>query len=134
MVGGFVIQCGKMEPDVMEIDCPAHAIAIWLEGDTITVRFPDRQLVTFETMGQVALTIRHRRDAALAHSRPTVGTRAAPVQYDIDKIAEAMKQSNGKSPEQIEERRIRERRRLLRVDAKRMALKEANALLSIAGL
>lgn len=118
----------------MEIDCPSHAIAIWLEGDTITVRFPDRQCVTFETMGQVLLTLRHRRDAALAREKPTVGTRAAPVQYDIDAIAEAMKRPNGKSPEQIEDAKARERRRLLRIDAKRMALKEANELLAIAGL
>lgn len=117
----------------MEIDCPSHAIAIWLDGgDTITVRFPDRQLVTFETLGQVMLTMKYRRDAAITHVRPTVGTRAAPVQYDIDKIAAVMKAN--KSPEAIAEHAVRERKRLLRIDAKRMALKEANALLELVGL
>ncbi len=122
----------------MEIDCPPYAIAIWLEGDEIAIRFPDRQRVNIPVNVTMLVNIlKPRCDAALAcsrdHMRP--GTNAAPVQYDIDKIADVVR-SGRPAPtiEQIKERRERERNRLLRASAKRDRLKEANELLAIAGL
>jgi hypothetical protein len=76
----------------------------------------------------------------------TVGTKAAPVQYDIDTIAAHINghtyDIKGKSWDDLAKeagKRIRDkedakRRRLLKMDAKRMAKKEAEATLAIVGL
>jgi hypothetical protein len=73
----------------MEIECPSHAIAIWTEGDTIQVRFPDRQLVAIPVTEWPRLftILKHREDSVTKRRPMTVGTLAAPVQYDIDAIA-----------------------------------------------
>jgi hypothetical protein len=49
----------------MEIECPSHAIAIWTEGDTIQVRFPDRQLVAIPVTEWPRLftILKHREDS-----------------------------------------------------------------------
>src|SRR6266576_3722884 len=122
----------------MEIDCPAHAIAIWLEGDNIAVRFPDRQRIDIpQNLTMLLNILRPRARAAEVASRDhmRVGNKAAPVQYDIDAIA-AIVRSGRPAPtaEQIAEREARERKRLLNIDRKRMALKETNELLELIGL
>lgn len=122
----------------MEIDCPTHAIAIWLEGDAIAIRFPDRQRVDIPQNFTMLLNIlKPRAKAAEINGRDhmRVGTKAAPVQYDIDAIA-AIVRSGRPAPtaEQIAKREAKERKRLLNIDRKRMALKEANKLLELVGL
>jgi len=105
----------------MEIEAPAHAIAIWTEGERIFCRFPDRHLVTFDNPLQLMNTLKHR-ERIRRGAEMTVGTNAAPVQYDIDKISTALK---GKSEahhaaiiKKGEATRERERARRLRLDAK----------------
>ncbi len=122
----------------MDIDCPAHAIAIWLEGDDIAIRFPDRQLVTIPQNFTMLLNIlKPRARAAEVNGRDhmRVGHEAAPVQYDIDAVAKIVRGGRpAPTAEQIAECRAKERKRLLNVDRKRMRLKEANELLALAGL
>lgn len=122
----------------MEIDCPAQAVAIWLEGDEIAVRFPDRQRVNIPANLTMLLNILKPRARAAAiesrdHMRP--GTKAAPVQYDIEAIAKIVRSGRpAPTEEQTAAREAKERKRLLNVDRKRMALREANELLELAGL
>jgi hypothetical protein len=119
----------------MEIECPSHAIAIWTEGDTIQVRFPDRQLIAIPVTEWPRLftILKHREDSVTKRRPMTVGTRAAPVQYDIDAIAKAV---NGHSvgPERAVAKAAANRERLLRKDRKMRAGKEADELLRLAGL
>jgi hypothetical protein len=146
----------------MDIDAPPQAIAVWLEGDNIMVRFPDRQLVTMTSLAQLMITLKHRESSATKKRPMTVGTLAAPVQYDIDAIAAAINKRNPcKRPgectvgpesctlcnpvkswderakeagERIRANEERNRARLLRQDAKRMSRKEAEETLAAAGL
>jgi hypothetical protein len=117
----------------MEIDAPEQAVAIWTEGDRILCRFPDRHLVTFDSPQQLMITLKHREAMARSRSRATIGTDGAPVQYDIDAVAAALKgkleaQSVAHYEEVIKkgaETRERERARLLRKDAKMQKAKAA---------
>jgi hypothetical protein len=115
----------------VEIDAPEQAVAIWLEGDHIMCRFPTQQLVSFDTLAQLMVTLKHREVMARRCERMTVATNGAPVQYDIDKIAEALKgkeQSVAHYEEVAKkgaETRERERTRLLRKDAKMQREKRA---------
>src|SRR4051812_3029478 len=72
---------------------PDHAVIIWTEGDQIFCRFPDRHLVTFDSPQQLMVTLKHRE--RMRHEAMTVGTEAAPVQYDIDAIAADFKNARG---------------------------------------
>jgi hypothetical protein len=131
-----------MEPNV-EIDAPTHCIAVWIEGDNIMVRLPDRQLLTIQSPIQLMNLLTQRAKPA---ARLTVGTKAAPVQYDIDMIAAHLNghtyDIKGKSWDdlakeagaRIRDREDAKRARLLRQDAKRMAKKEAEDTLAIVGL
>lgn len=113
----------------MEIDAPEQAVAIWLEGDNIFCRFPDRQLVTFDNTLQLMNTLKHRERMARRRQRMAVGTNGAPVQYDIDKVAEALARKQTRAvDEKGTEVRERERARLLRKDAKMQAMKELREL------
>jgi hypothetical protein len=128
----------------MEIDAPAQAVAVWIEGDKIMVRLPDHQLLDMQSPIQLMLLLKDRWDQRA--QRMTVGTKAAPVQYDIDKIAARLNGHSydikGKSwddlakeaGERIRDREDAKRKRLLRQDAKRMAKKEAEDTLAIVGL
>lgn len=128
----------------MEIDAPTHCIAVWIEGDNIMVRLPDRQLLTMQSPIQLMNLLTTR--AKSRHERMTVGTKAAPVQYDIDTVAAHLNghtyDIKGKSwddlakeaGERIRDREDANRRRLLKKDAKRMAKKEAEDTLAIVGL
>jgi hypothetical protein len=69
----------------MEIDAPAHCIAVWIEGDNIMVRLPDHQLLDMKSPIQLMNLLQER--AKSKRDQMTVGTKAAPVQYDIDTIA-----------------------------------------------
>lgn len=128
----------------MEIDAPGHAIAVWIEGDNIMVRLPDRQLLQMQSPIQL-MNLLMQRDQD-RNRRMTVGTKAAPVQYDIDTIAAHL---NGRTydikgktwddlakeaGERIRDREDAKRKRLLRKDAKRIARKEAEDTLAIVGL
>jgi hypothetical protein len=112
-------------------NAPDHAVIIWTEGDQIFCRFPDRHLVTFDSPQQLMVTLKHRERAR--RNEMTVGTDAAPVQYDIDKVAEALRdKANKQSVAHYEavakkgaETRERERTRLLRKDAKMQREKAA---------
>jgi hypothetical protein len=119
----------------MDIDCPNQAVAIWTEGDTIQVRFPDRQLVAIPVAEWPRLftILKHREDSTHKRRPMTVGTLAAPVQYDIDAIANAV---NGHpvDPEKAVAKAAANRERLLRKDRKMQASKEADDLLALAGL
>lgn len=103
---------------------PDHAVIIWTEGAQIFCRFPDRHLVTFDSPQQLMVTLKHRE--RMRHEAMTVGTDAAPVQYDIDAVAAALKgKLDAQSVAHYEavakkgaETRERERARLLRKDAK----------------
>jgi hypothetical protein len=128
----------------MEIDAPAQAVAVWIEGDKIMVRLPDHQLLDMQSPIQLMLLLKDRWDQRA--QRMTVGTKAAPVQYDIDTIAAHLNghtyDIKGKSWDDLAKeagKRIRDREdtkraRLLRQDAKRMAKKEAEETLAIVGL
>jgi hypothetical protein len=128
----------------MEIDAPAQAVAVWIEGDKIMVRLPDHQLLDMQSPIQLMLLLKDRWDQRA--QRMTVGTKAAPVQYDIDTIAAHMNghtyDIKGKSWDdlakeagaRIRDREDAKRARLLRQDAKRMAKKEAEDTLAIVGL
>jgi hypothetical protein len=128
----------------MEIDAPTHCIAVWIEGDNIMVRYPDRQLVNIKSPVQLMdLLMQRYRDR---NGRMTVGTKAAPVQYDIDTIAAHINghtyDIKGKSWDDLakeagkwlRDKEDAKRRRLLKKDAKRMAKKEAEDTLAIVGL
>jgi hypothetical protein len=39
----------------MEIDAPAQAVAVWIEGDKIMVRLPDHQLFDMQSPIQLML-------------------------------------------------------------------------------
>lgn len=68
----------------MEIDAPAYAVAIWIEGDNFVVRFPDRQAVTIPLAEPRRLiTILSARRSPAARLR-AIGTDACPTQWDID--------------------------------------------------
>jgi hypothetical protein len=128
----------------MEIDAPSHCVAVWIEGDNIMVRLPDHQLLDMKSPIQLMNLLQER--AKSKRDRMTVGTDAAPVQYDIDTIAAHL---NGHSYDikgrswddlakeagaRIRDREDAKRKRLLRQDAKRMAKKEAEDTLAIVGL
>jgi hypothetical protein len=133
---------------MISIDAPSHAVAIWLEGDKIMVRFPDRQLVMYDSPIQLMLTLQHRADSIKRKRPMTVGTEAAPVQYDIDTVALALKEGakvNGHEPTKWDELvkqagdRVRnkadaQRKRRLNADAKRIQRKEYADTLAAAGL
>lgn len=129
----------------MEIDAPSHAVAVWLEGDAIMVRFPDRQVVAMQSPIQLMIVLKHREDATKRRRPMTVGTEAAPVQYDIDTVAASLKSApiNGhknwddnvrEAGERIRAKNETKKRRLITKDNKRLARKEAEALLSSIGL
>jgi hypothetical protein len=107
----------------MEIEAPAHAIAIWSEGDKIMCRLPDRQLLALPfALGPLMAILRAREPQRVNGHGHKVGTEASPVQYDIDKIAEALKRKSADHYKAVQEKgaetRERERARLLRKDAK----------------
>jgi hypothetical protein len=60
----------------MEIDAPSHCIAVWIEGDNIMVRLPDRQLLTMQSpiqlmnLAHAACQIQRRPDDGWHQSRP----------------------------------------------------------------
>jgi hypothetical protein len=120
----------------MEIECPNQAVAIWTEGDTIQVRFPDRQLIAIPVVEWPRLftILKHREDSVTKRRPMTVGTLAAPVQYDIDKVAKLMKENDAMLADKANGKAAANRERLLRKDRKMQASKEADELLALAGL
>lgn len=126
---------------LLEIEAPLDAVAVWLRADTLYVRFPGRQLITMPAteIGRLLTTLHHRENAAIEGR--TVGTKRAPVQYDIEKIADALKISTeavNKKGAEIRERVARaeaaQKKRLIRRDDKRMKRKEAEQFLAQIGL
>jgi hypothetical protein len=76
---------------------PSHACSVWLDGDTLWAAFPPRagsdkghkvHLTADEYGIKSLLTILRARQC---DGRHTVGTVAAPVQYDLETIAKTMK-------------------------------------------
>lgn len=126
----------------MEIDCPPQAVAVWLEPDSLHVRFPDRQLIKIpagEPQRLIVMLQGLLRERARATVR-TVGTTAAPVQYDIDEVARQLRldgasydfaKQNGALIREKEEKR---KRALLRKDEKRRKKEENEELCQLLGI
>lgn len=78
---------------------PSHAISVWLAGDTLWARFPPTtpggkgHSAPFPATPEgFALALSILRERATANYTMTIGTRAAPVRYDLEKIAQALKE------------------------------------------
>lgn len=118
----------------MDVEMPSYGVGLWIEGDRFAIRFPDQQLVYIplsETTRLVSV-LRHRESLYRAKGRATIGTKGAPVQYDIDIIAEALLRQEREA--KAAEKAARERKALMRRVAKRQAEKEADELLTLVGL
>lgn len=124
----------------MEIDAPSHAVGLWIEGDHFLVRFPDRQLVSIPVCeaGRLINVLRARSEYAARAKRMSIGTDAAPVQYDLDQIRKHLARHPLDTDEQranrAAERAERDRKALLRRANKRQKIKEADELLTLVGL
>ena len=126
----------------MEIECPPQAIAIWIIADEIHIRFPDRQLITIPATqpGRLINLLRTREHWALEGRRPSVGTKAAPVQWDIEQETnakvwlEAINKSGAELRARDVEREEREKRRLDKKATARREREEAEKFLADIGL
>lgn len=129
----------------MEIDMPDYGIGIWIEGDDLVLRFPDRQLVKVPVaeFPRVINVLRTRWEYAQRQERMGIGTTAAPVQHDWDLVREhlsradveaAKAEKDAKRCAQAQARAQRERRRIEKKVAKRDADKAAHNLLTSLGL
>lgn len=115
----------------MEIDCPDHAVAVWAEGESLVIRFPDHQLVEVPILEPQRLVnvLRMREQFVLRQAKMTVATDAAPCQLQIyDAFKEAV------STEKAAAREAKRRRQLLKRANEAHARKEADKILEAAGL
>lgn len=115
----------------MEIDCPDRAVAVWTEGETLCIRFPDRQLIEIPSLEPMRLItiLRAREQAELNKSRMTVATPAAPTQL---MVFDAYKEAVNK--QKAAEREEKRKKSLLKRANDEWAAKEADKLLKECGL
>lgn len=118
----------------MNVEMPAYGVGLWLEGDAYCIRFPDQQLIKIPVgeEGRLRNVLRHRERLLAQGAKPTIGTLGAPVQYDIDRVAEHLTRED-------EERRkaakaAQARKALMRRVDRRIREKEADKILELAGL
>lgn len=121
----------------MDIDMPEYGIGLWIEGDNLVLRFPDRQLVTVPAVEfpRVINVLRTRWEYAKRRERMTIGTTAAPVQHDWDLIREHLSRADLEAREAAKKakaasREATERRQREKRIAKRDADKAADELLA----
>ena len=121
----------------MDIDMPEYGVGIWIEGDQLVLRFPDRQLVRVPTseFARVINVLRTRWEYAKRKERMTIGTTAAPVQHDWDLVREHLSRADleeaaTKKKKRAAEREAIDRRARERRIAKRDAEKAADQLLA----
>lgn len=133
----------------MEIDCPPHAIAIWLDGDKWRLRFPDQQSIDIPAgaTGRLQSILRARETDHHRKVRTRVGTPGAPIQEIVDSwreaddpglIAETWNETvknagarqRAKEEKRVEMERKARERRIKKDDARR----DAEELLKVVGL
>lgn len=122
----------------MEIECPPQALAVWLKGDFIQVRFPDRQLVEipYNELGRLLNLMRTREHVANTSKDWRIGQPGCPDQYGIDdSLRERADRQFDETNRQRDERRKAEARKKVELKVKRrVELEEAERILAEAGL
>ena len=116
----------------MEIECPSHAIALWIEGDNLMIRFPDRQLVPIPAteFKRLETVLRARAEFARRKMRPSVATEAAPVAYDLEEATIKRRAAE----ERADAARAKKRDKRAKAAEKVKTLVEAEELLTLVGL
>lgn len=122
----------------MDVEMPAYGVGLWVEGDTLMLRFPDRQLVPIPVseFGRIINVLRVRWEYAQRGARMGIGTTAAPVAHDWELVQEHLSREEveAKAAKKAADRIAAERKALMRRVAKREAAKQADELLALAGL
>lgn len=118
---------------------PAHGVGLWLEDNAYCILFPGPlpQIIKIPIgeEGRLRNVLAHREAMLKKGHRPTIGTLGAPVQYDIDRVAEHLTREDEESREARKAKALAAARKALmrRVD-KRIREKEADKILELAGL
>lgn len=125
----------------MDVDMPSYGVGLWLEDNSFVVRFPDQQLIKIPVAetGRLVNVLRHRESMVHAKQRPTVGTLGAPVQYDIDRVAEHLtredeEQKREKRTMSLQAKRAARRKALIKEIAQKQREREGDELLALTGL
>lgn len=120
---------------------PLYGVGLWIEGDTLMLRFPDRQLVPIPVseFPRIINVLRVRYEYAQRGARMGIGTTAAPVAHDWELIREHLSREDVEAQDAAKaakkaDRVAMERKALMRRVAKREAAKQADDLLALVGL
>lgn len=118
---------------------PTHGVGLWLEDNAYCILFPGplSQVIKIPIgeEGRLRNILAHRERMTREGQRPTIGTLGAPVQYDIDRVAEYLTREDEEARAARKAAALTAARKALmrRVD-RRLKEKEADKILELAGL
>jgi hypothetical protein len=134
---------------MLELDAPASAVAIWLEGNNWCVRFPDAQLIEIPagSVQRLQQILQGRAKLRPVNGKAILNSMSLPTQEILDRWKdrddpgfkeetweERIERAGARQRAQEEKRKLREVQKKAKIAQERRKIRDAEELLQELGL